>query len=271
MFQALTYGYLTAVLYFFNTFNVQQHVRDVMTTKLPIVDTTNYLALSQELLYDARTFEDCREHLIQLKNASPEQLKTQLADDAKRKAFWINLYNAHVQLSLQIDSTQYQHKSRYFGIKQVAVAGYALSLDDIEHGVLRCSKVKLSLGYLSKWFPSKFEREFKVEKLDWRIHFALNCGAKSCPPIAFYKAEIIDKQLDWATASYLKQECVYDTNTNTVWIPKLFLWFQADFGGRAGIRQILMDEQVIPEGKRPKLRFKEYDFSLELDNFADSQ
>ena len=38
-----------------------------------------------------------------------------------------------------------------------------------------------------------------VDVIDFRIHFALNCGAKSCPPIAFYSYDKINDQLDLAT------------------------------------------------------------------------
>ena len=79
-----------------------------------------------------------------------------------------------------------------------------MSLDDIEHGILRRSKIKWSEGYFNKLFPSKFEKENRVNKVDYRIHFALNCGARSCPPIAFYDPEKLDKQLDVATMIYLK-------------------------------------------------------------------
>ena len=40
--------------------------------------------------------------------------------------------------------------------------------------------------------------------------FALNCGAKSCPPIAFYNAADIDAQLDLATQAFLEGESEFD-------------------------------------------------------------
>ncbi len=56
------------------------------------------------------------------------------------------------------------------------------SLDEIEHGILWRSKCKLSLGYFNKIFKSRFEKAFRVDKLDYRIHFALNCGAPEMNP-----------------------------------------------------------------------------------------
>ena len=68
-----------------------------------------------------------------------------------------------------------------------------MSLDKIEHGIIRKSKIKYIQGYFSKWFPDKFEKLFRMKKLDNRIHFALNCCTKSCPQIRLYTPKDIDK------------------------------------------------------------------------------
>ena len=46
-------------------------------------------------------------------------------------------------------------------------------------------------------------RNCLVLDLDPRIHFALNCGAKSCPPIRVYSPPNLDSQLNRAAASFL--------------------------------------------------------------------
>ena len=61
------------------------------------------------------------------------------------------------------------------------------------------------------------------------IHFALNCGAKGCPPIGVYSAESLDSQLDRATRGYL-DETVVDISKNIVKISMLFKWYRHDFG-----------------------------------------
>lgn len=87
--------------------------------------------------------------------------------------------------------------------------------------------------------------------LDPRVHFALNCGAKSCPPIRVYteqkydkscefnssknqhKCYRIDDQLKIATKSFLDQECnikKLNDGTYEVSLSKLFLWYGEDFG-----------------------------------------
>lgn len=56
------------------------------------------------------------------------------------------------------------------------------SLDDIEHGILRCNTPPP--GASDSPFDASDERKpLSLTRLDPRLHFALNCGARSCPPI----------------------------------------------------------------------------------------
>ena len=142
-----------------------------------------------------------------------------------------------------------------------------MSLDDIEHGILRRSKIKWSEGYLNKLFPSRFEKQNRLNKLDYRMHFALNCGAKSCPPIAFYKPEQIDKQLDMATKTYLKGDAEYDSLKNIVSLPALMGWFRHDFGGKKKMLVLLKSIGIVPGNAYPSVEFKKYDWNLFLSNY----
>ena len=123
------------------------------------------------------------------------------------------------------------------------------------------------MGYLKKIFPRKTEKQLRVSVLDYRIHFALNCGAKSCPPIAFYKPETINQQLELATKAYLRGEAEYDETTNTVKLPTLMSWFRRDFGGKKKMIELLKPLSVIPADKNPKIKFKDYDWALYLQNY----
>lgn len=67
------------------------------------------------------------------------------------------------------DPGKYKNRSLFFGERQISIAGKQLSLDDIEHGILRHSKIKWSLGHLNKWFPSAFE---KAQGADSRLSYS---------------------------------------------------------------------------------------------------
>ena len=231
---------------------------------------TDYIALSQQFLYAARTGDSAAKNYIDtLTAARLDELKQQLKTDDQRKAFWINLYNAYTQYHLRNTPEQYKERSTFFGARFINIGGNEISLDKVEHGILRRSKVKWSLGYLSKWFPSKFEKRFRVQKLDNRIHWALNCGAKSCPPIAFYDPAKIDKQLDLAQKAFLKSDCIYKPAENKVYVPKIFSWFRHDFGGKEGMKKILKAVGVLPAEANPTIEYLDYSWDLYLDKFKD--
>jgi hypothetical protein len=243
-------------------FNLTEAVASSSSAK-----SVNYIKISQDFLYAAKTGDTTKGYIETLKNANEDLLASELNDDQKRLAFWLNLYNAFTQVILKKDPDQYKTRNSFFSSKQINIAGRQLSLDDIEHGILRHSKVKWSEGYLGKLFPSGFEKKFRVEKLDYRIHFALNCGAKSCPPIAFYEPGSIDSQLSMAVKTYLKGECEYDSAKNVVSVPALMGWFRYDFGGEKGMLEILKQNKIIPQDSNPAIHFKKYDWSIYLNNY----
>ena len=223
--------------------------------------------LSQDFMYAAKTNEATDAYITQLQNLNYNELLTGLKTDDDKKAFWINLYNAYTNASLHANPDQYKNRSAFFKNKNIIVAGKTFSLDKIEHGILRRSKIKWSLGYFSKLFPDKTEKDLRVDKLDYRIHFALTCGAKSCPPIAFYNPENLNTQLDVATKAYLTGEAEFDKEKNNLYLPALLNWFRRDFGGKKKIIGLIKKLNIIPVESKPKIKFKKYDWSLYLDNF----
>ena len=223
--------------------------------------------LSQDFMYAAKTNEDASDYIRQLKELNYTDLVNNLKGDDDKKAFWINLYNAYTNYSLHKNPDQYKSRNKFFKNKNVEIAGKIFSLDKIEHGILRKSKIKWSLGYLNKLFPGKTEKQLRVRKLDYRIHFALNCGAKSCPPIAFYNPENLNAQLDLATNTYLSSEAVYNKETNTLQLPALISWFRRDFGGKKKVVNLLKQKGILDGLVQPKIKFKKYDWSLYLNNF----
>jgi hypothetical protein len=69
-----------------------------------------------------------------------------------------------------------------------------------------------------------------MRRCDPRIHFALNCGARSCPQIAIYSSTNLEKALNMATTSYCNAEVDILLENAEVRLSKLFLWYKNDFG-----------------------------------------
>ena len=196
----------------------------------------------------------------------PESALAAMDRDAAT-AFWLDVYNGYVQYHLDRKPSLYDSKRRFFGGKRIRVAGHQLSLDDIEHGLLRGSKSKYGLGYLPRLRPSAFERRHRLADADPRIHFAVNCGAVSCPPILTYSAERIDAELDVATTAYLENETRREHGALSV--PRLLLYYRGDFGGRAGIYAFLERHGVLEPGERPKIRYRSYDWTRQRGQYGD--
>jgi len=223
--------------------------------------------LSQEFMYAAKVGDNTSSFIQSFQSLSFDELRHQFTSDEEKKAFWINLYNAYTQVLLKKNPESYNKRSQFFGSKEILIAGARFSLDDIEHGILRHSKIKWSLGYLNKLFPNKKEKALRVDQLDYRLHFALNCGAKSCPPIAFYKPENIHPQLEQATRAYLTSEAEFDKEKNILKLPALMSWFRRDFGGKKKMIELVKSLNIIPAEVNPKIKFKPYDWSLYLQNY----
>ena len=238
-----------------------------ITSTAAMAQSADYSKLSQDILYAAKLNTSTDELLGQLAKADQQSLKGFLNTDNVAKAFWLNIYNAFVQIELHKDVTQYQHKNKFFRKKSFAVAGRHISLDIIEHGILRRSKVKWGLGYIGKIFPSKFEKKFRVDSVDSRIHFALNCGAKSCPPILFYEPALINHQLDMVAKNYIGNEMKFSPDSSLVYLPKTMNWFRGDFAGKSGMMKLLHRLQLIPADISPSISFKNYNWQLSLKNY----
>jgi hypothetical protein len=230
-----------------------------------MISHSSLVKVSQDFLEAVKKNQDYSIILNKLGNLKFETLVQNLKLDKKKLTFWINIYNATTQFILINNPEYFQNKSDFYKHKAIIIAGIKFSLDDIEHGILRKNAHKLSLGYLKKFLTPKHIQSLMVEKVDPRIHFALNCGAKSCPPVLFFEEDKINDQLDLATKNYLDLECEF--KDNKLMVPILFSWFRGDFGGIKGIYQFLVKYEILKKGEKPKLIYKEYDWTMIIGNY----
>ncbi|MEE9513826.1 MAG: DUF547 domain-containing protein, partial [Anaerolineales bacterium] len=107
------------------------------------------------------------------------------------------------------------------------------------------------------------------DQLDPRIHFSLVCGARSCPPIAFYDHEHLDLQLDQAAAAFINGGGInYLPETKTLRLSKIFRWYLADFGGLPAVLELIQrhvhDKEVryVLESGDFQIRYMRYDWAV---------
>jgi len=258
----LGYACLVFVLYIISGFISAIPIKKINTGAMP--DTT-LLKLSEDLLYNVKTEEPTAAFESALAKTDLQQLISGLNNDDAIKTFWVNIYNAWFQI---LAAREKLKRPEIFTSTKINIASKNFSLDDIEHGILRKYRWKLGLGYLPRFFPGKLIKQLAVSKIDYRIHFALNCGAKSCPPVAFYSYEQINNQLDLATKSFLSGETQFDDNRKEVSVTKIMDWFRGDFGGKKGIKKII-NNVLQRDVNDYTIKFKPYNWDSALHNFAD--
>jgi hypothetical protein len=152
----------------------------------------------------------------------------------QRLAFWINLYNALVRYafhSWQLRGSVVGNL-RAFTRAAWAIGGERFSLDIIEHGLLRGNARVPPLNLFRTLRSGDARLAAATGNVDPRIHFALNCGARSCPRVRVYRAAGLQQQLDAATREYFAAHAQLDQHACRVWLPRLMKYFRRDFGDR---------------------------------------
>lgn len=226
-----------------------------------------YTQLSMDFLDSLKESKSTVSIKSKLGQIDLDDLSASLINDQQRLTFWINIYNAFIQDILNHKPELYLDRKTFFREPMIQIAGLKLSFSDIEHGIIRRSQNEFGLGYLTKWFPPGWERKLRVNKRDYRVHFALNCGAKDCPPVVIYNPMMINNQLNTNSKSYLKNTTDIKLDNNDVLVTSLFSWFRGDFGGKSGSIEILKHFNIISD-RDVRLKYKSYDWSLFLGNYS---
>jgi hypothetical protein len=168
-------------------------------------------------------------------------LKT-LTTREEKLAFWINLYNTIVVQGIaELELTaSVREINNFFSHISYRIGDYTFSPDEIEHGILR-SNARPPYRIFSTFRKNDPRREFALKKLDPRIHFALVCGSRSCAPIRFYQANMIDEQLDTATRNFINSsEVIILPEKNMILLSQIFNWYIKDFGKQKDIFNFLL-------------------------------
>jgi len=172
--------------------------------------------------------------------------------DAQRAAFWVNTYNARV-LAVVADRPTLRSVSDDFALFDVpfAAAGKRLSLNDIEHRVLR-GKSRREQKPLPALGPAVF---------DPRIHFALVCGARDCPRLRSfaYTAENLEKTLTENAAEFVNAPRHLRVENGRLVVSSLLKWYGEDFkaaGGAPAYLSRLLEAAPRPDAAEIRARLK---------------
>jgi hypothetical protein len=171
-------------------------------------------------------------------------------------AYWVNAYNAFT-IRLILDhypvksikdigpAVQIKRVNTPWSRKFFAIGGTAMSLDSIEHGILRKNYAD---------FPN------------WpRIHFTLVCAARSCPRLRneAYTAQKLAAQLDDQGRDFLNTPAKNNVGPDQAQLSKYFVWYKADW--EANGQSVMAWVNRYATGKLradTRITFLDYDWTL---------
>lgn len=164
---------------------------------------------------------------------------------------WAGLINAYNAFTLQWILKNYPTESirlldESWPAKRHRIGGKLHSLDEIEHDNLR-------------------------PEMGWRVHSAIVCAARSCPPLQTFafSAEMIDAQTETALRTWLARTDLntFSPSRKRVEVSQIFNWFEEDFTKDGGVGEILSRYAPRPyrlflKDGSYKLKFKDYHWGL---------
>ena len=158
----------------------------------------------------------------------------------EKLAFWINAYNAFT-IKLIVDNYPLKsitdlYDGKPWDQKWIKIGTNTYSLNNIENDIIR----------------PKFK--------DARIHFAVNCAAKSCPKLMneAYKTNQLDAQLNKQTEAFINSS-QNDLTASEIKISKIFDWYAIDFGNVVDFLNNYSNTEI---NSGAQISYKEYDWAL---------
>ena len=172
------------------------------------------------------------------------------ASDDDKLAFYINAYNA---TSIQGILDGYSPSSlwgrlRFFKRREYALLNTSMTLYELEH-------------------------EYIIAAGDPRIHFAIVCSSKSCPPLvsALYVGATLDAQLDAVARAFVNNPASnrFDIERRKADLSRIFDWYEDEFEAEAGSLEAWIANYIDDERLRESLKnddwdidYQDYDWSL---------
>jgi uncharacterized protein DUF547 len=240
---------------------LQQHALDALAAHTDARGRVDYRALRA-----SAAFAEVRAAAATLRRVDLERVRERRA----ALAFWINVYNGlviHAIVGLDIRRTVHDVWN-FFGRASYVVGGVMLSLDEIEHGILRDNRRRPFPPWRA-FGARDARRTLGVMPPDPRFHFAITCGAASCPPVGVYRTATIDAQLTLAARNFVNTEVTLDAAGRVV-CSRLFKWYRADFEAAGGLGPFLIEHldggrvrESLAGGARRCACYRPYSWALQ--------
>ena len=159
----------------------------------------------------------------------------------EQMAYWINAYNAFtidlIVSKYPVGSITDLDGGKTWDVKRIVLGDKKYSLNQIENEILR------------------------PQFGDPRIHFAVNCAARSCPPLwnHAFTASNLNSALNRRTKQFINDRKYNQISANEVRVSKIFEWYSADFGNLISFLNKYNSQTIEPDAN---VVFNEYDWKL---------
>lgn len=216
-----TQGYMSPALIMPQLHRMATSPTLVSAPSYTVGDDIDYSALAKS--------EDFRQYTLSAAELQRVQLVALNHDE--RIAFFVNCYNLlclHAHVTHGPPNSLIRRWTFFRGLSY-RIAGLDMTLDDIEHGILRGNKRPPMLKFIQQLRPSDPKCQQVVTKRDGRIHFVISAGTRSDPPIRILDGENIQEELHEATMEFLSFSVKVDVEKKAVTLPRIFLWYSDDF------------------------------------------
>lgn len=156
-------------------------------------------------------------------------------------SYWINAYNAFtIKLILDhypVSSITKIHGGKPWDVKWIKLGDKSYSLNNIENDIIR----------------PQFQEP--------RIHFAVNCAARSCPPLLSraFTAGNLNEYLEQQARSFINNPRYNEIRPEAVKISKIFEWYAGDFGSIIDYLNLYSETRIK---ETASVQYKEYDWGL---------
>lgn len=171
----------------------------------------------------------------------------------EKLAYWINAYNAFT-VQLILDNLGSKIKSikdigskikipfvnTPWDVKFITIGDKKMDLNNIEHGIIR--------------------KDFNEP----RIHFALVCAARSCPPLRneAYMASKLSQQLDDQGVDFLNDSYKNQVSTKEAKVSNLFKWYGGDFKDKMPVIDWINKYAKTKANKDASISYLDYNWEL---------
>lgn len=227
--------YIIALLFTINSFAQTNQFDSLLKENISNEGVVNYKSIIKNI-------SQLNDFIGYLEKTSPDKNWS----DNKKKAFWINAYNAY---TIQLITKHYPLKSILeikldgkdaWNAPIAKVGGKNYTLNQIEHEVLR------------KTYN------------DPRIHVGVNCASFSCPPIAnfAFTEKNIESELERLMKQFVNDSKRNKLTAKKIQLSKIFEWYKDDFTQNGKLTAYISKYANIEISKKAKVKFLEYNWNL---------